>query len=764
MSLSFGNGALLWGVLLLVVPLLIHLLNRRRYRVVRWAAQEFLLEAFKRTRRRLTLESLLLLLLRCLLVVLLALALAQPFVPSSSPLSLFSPAQRDVVLVIDTSYSMGRRAAGGEALLERAKAQAGRVLDGLSSERGDQVTVVALADPPRLLHSVTTDVARAREAVERLAPDWRGADLVRTLDYLTENVLGDAHKEVYVLTDLQRETFHPGASAAPESAAAAEAAATPASAWRVAAEHDCRFTLVDVGEEAEAHNLAVEELLPRPENVVAGEVVSFTATVRNRTPRDLRAVPATFVIDGQREQGRRVTFDAPAGGVAVVECSTIFRASDAARANHTVEFLLEEDDLPADDRRFLAFPVHQAVSVLLVDGDFAPEPELRETALLCDMLNPSLDPETGGTVFRLRVVDDRRFNGRAEDPADYDLIVLANVARIDAEAARRLDDAVRAGRGLLVFLGDLVDARSYNERLHRADGAGLLPARLLEARGDVREGSDAVFFPLVDDFQHPLLRVFSDPELRQNPTSVPIRRFFRTEVSSKDQATAVIMKLNDDPAAPGALLLEKPAGRGRVVLFTTTADSAWAGWLDNIETYLPLMQETAYYLTLPDLSLFNLKVGDALRRTTESIPAEVCVLRPDASRDPIRDTPREMEYGEFVLPAYRATGVPGLYGLELTYPLSGAGSDAGRREVEHFAVNVDVAESDLARVEEPAFRTLYPGVEVAFATEIDARQVEQAEARAGELWRAMLWALVGLLAAEMALAWWFGRQFRGGGA
>ncbi len=762
MSFSFGNGALLWGALLLVVPLIIHLLNRRRYRVVRWAAQEFLLEAFRRTRRRLTLESLLLLLLRCLLVVLLALALARPFVPSSSPLSLFSPAQRDVVLLVDTSYSMGRRAAGGETLLERAKAQAGRVLDGLARERGDQVTVVALADPPRTVLSVTSDLQRAREAVERLAPDWRGADLVRTLDYLTENVLGEAHKEVYVLTDLQRETFHPGASDALD--AAVPAAATPASAWRVAAEHDCRFTVVDVGESAEAHSLVVEELLSRPQNVVAGEVVSFTATVRNRTSRDLRAVPATFVIDGQREQGRRVTFDAPAAGVAVAECSTIFRASDAARANHTVEFLLEEDDLPADDRRFLAFPVHEAVSVLLVDGDFSPEPELRETALLGDMLNPSLDPETGGTVFRLHAVDDRRFNGRAEDPADYDLIVLANVARIDQEAARRLDDAVRAGRGLFIFLGELVDARSYNERLHRADGTGLLPARLLEARGDVREGSDAVFFPLVDDFQHPLLRVFADPELQQNPTSVPIRRFFRTEIGPKDQATAVVMQLNDDPAAPGALLLEKPAGRGRVLLCTTTADSAWAGWLDNIETYLPLVQEAAYYLTLPDLSLFNLKVGEALRRTAESIPAEVCVLRPDGARDPLRDTPREMEYGEFVLPAYRATGVPGFYGLELTYPLAGAGSDAGRREVEHFAVNVEVAESDLARLEEPAFRALYPGVEVTFVTEIDARQAAQAEAREGQLWRALLWALVGLLAAELALAWWFGRQFRGGSA
>ena len=123
MSLSFGNSALLWGTLLFVVPLIIHLLNRRRYKVMRWAAQDFLLQAFQQTRRRLTLESLLLLLLRCLLIILLALALARPFVPSSNPLAIFTPSQRSVVLVVDTSYSMTRTGFDGGTPLARAKAQ-----------------------------------------------------------------------------------------------------------------------------------------------------------------------------------------------------------------------------------------------------------------------------------------------------------------------------------------------------------------------------------------------------------------------------------------------------------------------------------------------------------------------------------------------------------------------------------------------------------------------------------------------------------------
>ncbi|MFG0317984.1 MAG: hypothetical protein ACF8XB_11970, partial [Planctomycetota bacterium JB042] len=580
---------------------------------------------------------------------------------------------------------------------------------------------------------------------------------------------GDAHRQVYFLTDLQRETFAPGGSTAADGGGdggdpEGDAAATPASAWRAAAANDVRFVVVDVGAPERPVNLAVEELVSRPRNVVAEEVVRFSATIRNHTDQELKNVAGTFVFDDEPERGKPVVFDVPAGGVATVECSTKFHDEGGGRQSHTATFVIDEDDLPADNQRSLAFTVDEAVRVLLVDGDLARGGGGRETAMLADMLNPSDDPETGGSVFRLKVVDDRKFNHRAEDLNDYDLIVLANVARLDEKAARELDDAVRAGRGLLIFLGELIDPRSYDERLYDADGSGLLPARLLDVRGDLSETSDVAYFPVVDDFFHPMLRLFGDPALQPNLLSVPIRRFYRTEIGPKDRGTNVVIALDDDPADPSALVLEKPAGRGRVVLFTTTADDFWAGFArdNNVWTYLPLMQETASYLTLSDHSRFNLAVGEPLRKTTRSIPAEILVVRPDNSRIAITDTPREMEYGEFVLPAFVDTDRPGIYALELAYPLAGAGDDAGRREIDRFAVNVDVRESDPARVEPAAFPVLYPGVEIEVATEIDTEPLESRAAREGELWRALLWAVVGLLTAEMLLAWWFGRGYRGG--
>src|SRR3712207_5274388 len=102
----FINPVMLAGLLGLGLPILAHLLSRRRYEVLHWGAMQFL-ELGRNTRRRLRLEQLLLMLLRMGLVALVVLALARPWASGSLFSGLSSGQPRDVVLVIDGSYSMG---------------------------------------------------------------------------------------------------------------------------------------------------------------------------------------------------------------------------------------------------------------------------------------------------------------------------------------------------------------------------------------------------------------------------------------------------------------------------------------------------------------------------------------------------------------------------------------------------------------------------------------------------------------------------------
>src|ERR687896_548490 len=64
LELFTNPSYLVAGAALVSVPIIIHLINRMRFKRVRWAAMEFLLKAQKRNRRRLIIEQLLLLALR----------------------------------------------------------------------------------------------------------------------------------------------------------------------------------------------------------------------------------------------------------------------------------------------------------------------------------------------------------------------------------------------------------------------------------------------------------------------------------------------------------------------------------------------------------------------------------------------------------------------------------------------------------------------------------------------------------------------------
>src|SRR5258706_7819918 len=99
--MGFFNPGLMWFALGGAIPVIIHLLHRQKYRRVRWAAMEFLLAALKKTQRRLQLENLILLLLRVLIMLLVAMAIARPFF-REAPLDLLADSDTHHLFVIDT--------------------------------------------------------------------------------------------------------------------------------------------------------------------------------------------------------------------------------------------------------------------------------------------------------------------------------------------------------------------------------------------------------------------------------------------------------------------------------------------------------------------------------------------------------------------------------------------------------------------------------------------------------------------------------------
>src|SRR4029078_10651603 len=100
----FAFGFAVAGAAAATGPVIIHLLNRRRFRVVNWAAMDFLLEALQRNRKMLQLRDLLLLVLRTACVLLLGLPLARPYF-SNTDAKVESNQPLHAILIVDNSMS-----------------------------------------------------------------------------------------------------------------------------------------------------------------------------------------------------------------------------------------------------------------------------------------------------------------------------------------------------------------------------------------------------------------------------------------------------------------------------------------------------------------------------------------------------------------------------------------------------------------------------------------------------------------------------------
>jgi len=322
-------------------PLVIHLLNRRRYREVPWAAMHFLMAAMRKNQRRIRVEHWLLLLVRTAIVVAVVLAVAEPLLERTGLIAR-SGLPTHKLLVVDASYSMAFKPTD-RSRFDRAKQLAEQIVD--ESSQGDAFTLVLLADPPQVIVG-TPSFAPADfiNEIANLKLTHGGGDLAATLSRVDE-ILASARREhprlvqeqVFFLSDLGRTSWAP------------ELAVGPLEDFRERSRRlgeNAAITVIDLGQPT-AENLAIEQLRIDESLVTAGQTASLSAEVRNfgRQPRARQAVE--LIVDGRRS-GEQVVDVAPGGRVSIALTHRFDTPGD-----HVVELKLSADSLEVDNRRYL---------------------------------------------------------------------------------------------------------------------------------------------------------------------------------------------------------------------------------------------------------------------------------------------------------------------------------------------------------------------------------------------------------------------------
>ncbi len=730
---AFIHPGLFWtGLGLVAVPILIHFFFRRRHRVVRWAAMDFLLAALRKQKRRMELENLILLLLRCAAVLLLAAAVARP--AWDAPSLPFGGSARAVVLVVDTSASMGALFTGRTSL-DRAKERAAQFLSELPE--GSKVTLVASRDdmagggPRALLENADRADARAALAGARAGYGGNKLDAVFALVRDKSKALRGRRLVVFV-TDFQRRDWYEETDARRDAVYDMLRKADPG-------DTPPPVVLVDAGQD-ETANVAVARLsVDAGRQAFAGKLLGVTATLLNYGPAPAQGTLTLQIAppgDGPWEKvlAEEVTVPPPLGLGPPEPLQREFSPRVPAKGEESVRFRAlftpradgsDRDRLAGDSERLLALRVRPPVRVLPV----------RTVTGALDLLE---DVELVEVIEFLQPIFPQDL--ASHDLSGTDIVLWADPesAGLTPEDVTKLEAFVRRGGGFLAYL-----ARPGDPLKLLFEGKDpLLPMRV----GDVRR-----------DEEHPVLIDREDERAQGHPLFEETRQplFFSPEITGYVQVSgyaddAVVAKYtNGEPA-----VLEKSYGRGRVVAVTTTPDERLFRLNGSLLPAILFFNATQY-LVWESSALRNVDVGDFVNIPLPPGSREVEVTPPAAvggpSREPVAEGAQEFQL--------TGTAAPGFYRVVARGVTAGATALPTESAVD-IAVNIDAHEGDLRRVTAEELSRAYQGAPLHFADEGETILPRGAQGDAGEASRAFLGGVVALLFVELLCAWRFGNRRR----
>jgi hypothetical protein len=703
MNLGFVNPALLWGLLAAAIPLAVHLFFRRRPRPTPFPAIDFILKARHETERRLRLKRILLFTARTLLLAAIAAAIARPRLESPAAAAQIAKGPRATAVVLDASGSMRYRL-GGKALFERARADALGALASLSPEE-PATAVVCGPDEPGA-EAPSFDRGEVRRVLERAEAEAGYADLTACLSAAARALSGEAQaglgKRIVVATDLAASGWR--LDVAPP------VVDTPSGAVRP------EVTVLDAARGAPLPNAAVVSAEAEPDPAAGPRGYRIVAQLANYGSAPL-ADAALSLLAGAGKDARtaiRAFADVPAGGTSRKTLTHAFPQGGPA----VLQVALPPDALADDDTRALALVVPREVRALVVDG--APSPvRYRDEAYFVESALAS-----PASPVRPTLVDAEAL--AAEDLSRYDVVFLLNVRSPGAKAAD-LARFVEQGGGLFVGLGDQIDPEAYSKEL-----GALLPAALHVVK-TAPEGRPARFGEV--DLEHPALSVFHG-EAKEGLVGVRTSRYVLAKPPSTSGRGApaergrpgVRVLASFDDGAPA--LLEARRGKGRVLLFTSSADRDWTDW--PIRTsWLPAMQRFAGWLAggLDDRREPPGKVGEPRTVRLEEGEELAALVGPDG---------RERRRGELERAGLKEEGgglrfvprEPGLWQVKV--------AAAGAERVEPrlaFAVAFDGRESDTRRLRPEELTAWLGGAEHA---KVDGDSLAGGPGREVPLWTILL--------------------------
>ncbi|MBX3315696.1 MAG: BatA domain-containing protein [Phycisphaeraceae bacterium] len=574
------------GLAAIALPIIIHLLIRRRIKPVRWAAMRFLLDAYKQSRRRLLLEQILVLMARCALVGCVALALGRLLFGGSAGAGLGSGTRpTSLILLIDDSLTSG----AGDALA-RHKSEAARLLSELNPGAGDTAALVTLSRPAEgVVLPPSSDIGAVRNIIERLTPTDASADLAGALHEINRSVLAIDERDrprvvVAVLSDFLAGSVD---LQTPLTALMPKPDALLFSAPRAEGIDNVGITSVEplrsvvTGGRSLASSNQVRVTLMRSGPSV-GEATS--RVVRVLTTREGGGSETLAQAQARFEPGQRET--------SVIMQANIGPPESGSRASRVIAATIDADALPGDDGVHRVIEFRDSIRVAVVAPRRFQQPT--EGAGLdrfdaADWISLALEPIAQQVTGPRADIETSRVEPGAITSArlaGFDAIALCAPQSLDQTGWRAISSFVDQGGLLIIVPPAGVSVHLWADQLASFDLGWTVGREAKDFEPPQSIDASTTLSPRDD------LLSLVRPELQELVRAVGVRRALSLAIDP-DRRERAVLGLADGSAflVAGTPSGETPrSGRGLVVLFASSLDLGWTD-LPAKPLIVPLVQE-----------------------------------------------------------------------------------------------------------------------------------------------------------------------------
>ncbi len=689
------------GIVGASIPIILHLLNRERARRLVFSTVRFIQMSHQTNVRRHKLKRLLLLLMRILILALLGVAFARPFLAAAPVITQKVGGKRNAIIILDTSYSMQY-----EETFEKAKEEGVKILNGFDST--DAACLILSSDSARVVAPLGSEFSHIRSALNTAEATYKPTDYLDALQTADEVLQSIAigQKQVYLIGDMQKrgwDNFIETDKLNP----------------------DVQIEFVNVGVE-QSQNLAITGLSVPPVVLNEQQASHLVARVHNFGDEPVENLPVSLFIDGNVIHTIELDIE-PDDMV-----DAVFRVDFKNEATHTGWVELPEDALEVDNRRYFTLQSLQAIKVHAIRNQSRTEGSYQKTETFFMKMAFAAGSDAVPIDF-----SESTTVPNAETLARADVLILADVPRLSPAEAGRIKNYVAAGGGLILTVGNNLDADAYEQ--HLGGETGLMPCNFVQAVGDAFDRQQFRVLATIE-YEHPIFAPFKEP----NHGDFGKARFYRFYQAVPTADADVIAAYDDGSPA----LFEKRYGDlGRVLCFTSTIDRDWND-LPIRAVYLPFLHESIKYLALKNVDTTpDYRVGDSIEINVEmgdegaQRSREVAVFNPNNVETRLQHDETNTTTSVF----YTDTMLPGIYSIHA----SGAKS-------RYFVVNVDATESDLASRDIEELQSMLKGTadestQDKPTAELVAQYHEDVENRQ-DVWMYLMFAVFALAVTEMFLA------------